>query len=216
LRLLAGEVYGDEVWRGRGALGKAMLRKSKSFAEMLEGLEKTPEWEKYRAEYAPVEEKLLADLDQQAKLEPAALGDGVDEAGAEDIFDVDYLPRAQLPDHKPPRVDIAATLRDGDGVMDDQAESWRRLKQSFTDCITGGNESLVAHYESSGDTWRFEGSPESERVFKALAREAGFRLTDETGLDTIKHGLDALRRNQVAPVGPDSTTDPSTDGTLSR
>jgi hypothetical protein len=102
------------------------------------------------------------------------------------------------------------------GSTDDQAESWRRLKQNFTDCITGENEALVAHYESTGDAWRFEGSPESERAFKALAREAGFRLTRETGLDAIKHWLDALQRNQVAPVGPDSTTDPSTDGTLSR
>lgn len=102
------------------------------------------------------------------------------------------------------------------GATDDQAESWRRLKQSFTDYISDENEALVAHYESTGDTWRFEGSPESERAFKAVAREAGFRLTRETGLDAIKHWLDALRCNQVAPVAPDSTTDPSTDGTLSR
>jgi hypothetical protein len=100
--------------------------------------------------------------------------------------------------------------------MDDQEQSWHRLRKGFTDHVTEENERLVAHYESTADEWRFEGSLESERTFKAKAREAGFRLRRETGLAAVKHWLDALRRNQVAPVGPDSTTDPSTDGTPSR
>jgi hypothetical protein len=100
--------------------------------------------------------------------------------------------------------------------MDDQAESWHRLRHSFRDHVTDENERLVARYESTSDTWHFEGSPESERIFKVLARDGGSRFTREIGLDIWRHWLEAVRWNQVAPVGPDSTGDSSTDGTQSR
>jgi hypothetical protein len=70
LQMLAAEVYRRKVWHDRGALGKAMMTKSKSFTEKLEGLEKTPEWGQYQVEFSAVQDKLLADLDQQAKSEP--------------------------------------------------------------------------------------------------------------------------------------------------
>jgi DNA-binding XRE family transcriptional regulator len=103
-----------------------------------------------------------------------------------------------------------------EGAMDDQTESWHRVRKNFRDHITDESEKLVARYESTGDTWHFEGSHDSERTFKALAREGGFLLAGEISLDAHKHWLNALRTNQVAPVGPDSTTDLSTDGTQSR
>ena len=100
LRLLAAELYGQEVWHDRGSLGKAMMRNSKNFVEMVEGLENTPEWERFRDEYRPVEEKLLADLDRQAKFAPPAeAGDTVGQVFSEQGFDrARHLLDPELPD----------------------------------------------------------------------------------------------------------------------
>jgi hypothetical protein len=95
------------------------------------------------------------------------------------------------------RVASTSALASSAQQIDDQAEAWHRLRRSFVEHVNDENERLVAHFESSSDKWSFKGSRESERTFKALAREAGFHLTRETGLDAVKHWLDALRTNQV-------------------
>ena len=52
-----------------------------------------------------------------------------------------------------------------------QDEPFRQLAQNFRQHATDENEKLKARYESTDDTWHFDGSHLSERTFKALARE---------------------------------------------
>jgi len=93
-----------------------------------------------------------------------------------------------------------------------QDEPFRQLAQNFRQHATDENEKLKARYESTDDTWHFDGSHLSERTFKALAREGGLYLSDEASPEAWRRWLDAVLINQIEPVGPTSTPDPRSDG----
>ncbi|MGA2435466.1 MAG: hypothetical protein ABSG25_09285, partial [Bryobacteraceae bacterium] len=78
----------------------------------------------------------------------------------------------------------------------EQAEFWRRCEEDFLRYRTDENEKLIVRWEASfDDVWTFEGPLYCVRVFKALAKQAGYGLSSKNGPDAWKDWLDALRQN---------------------